>query len=587
MIWLSESIRTHFKNREVTNHDVSMSLWSSAMIEHDKFKANYGDEIDWEYDCVDRIVMNGMFPLGQTPGGFRHWWRKLFGDDGKLNDDGIRAMAGEYSRRVSGWAKKNHVPVLNCVAGERKDEKAEPFVREAEALGKTGVFLILTGLAPAPVWRVRVGKSGKIHDIYRQKPWPFVKHYHFHLMDRNWGHVIIRFCGYPPYGTQVILNGHEWVKRQVELHGRSAKTDDNCFVDGARGSIRYYCGLLTKNSAGPMIRGLCESWVLGTALSFALNRHDREKSDFQYDWRVYQIEYSRNYIFRSGRTMDEIYQGLIDRNRSRLDVKNLKTIFGVRSRPHKRLRSANEPRGRRDAVFKEVASPEYDLTVFKLHWRYWSLKLYDKGARLLRGESVEHNVKKGKTRGRVDRWGEIVEDLKGRLIRFLNAVELLDHGLLDKGRLDFWRRPSEKGKKRLAGIDIENARMRVVLNAVISLAHVPEGFTRSKLIETIKKQPGWRDYKPHNASYDLRKLRGKGVLETRPGSLKNHVNTRNLREIATRLIIREKVLKPICAKSAGKFRQKIESDSALGEQYENVRADFENLFEILNLEVAA
>jgi hypothetical protein len=29
-------------------------------------------------------------------------------------------MAGRFSRRVRGWAKKNDVPVVFCVAGDRK-----------------------------------------------------------------------------------------------------------------------------------------------------------------------------------------------------------------------------------------------------------------------------------------------------------------------------------------------------------------------------------------------------------------------------------------------------------------------------------
>jgi hypothetical protein len=38
---------------------------------------------------------------------------------------------------------------------------------------------------------------------------------YFHLIDREWGRVTIRICSYPPFGAQVILNGHERVE-QVE-----------------------------------------------------------------------------------------------------------------------------------------------------------------------------------------------------------------------------------------------------------------------------------------------------------------------------------------------------------------------------------
>jgi hypothetical protein len=30
-------------------------------------------------------------------------------------------------------------------------------------------------------------------------------------MDPQWGHVTIKMSGHPPFGAQVILNGHEYV----------------------------------------------------------------------------------------------------------------------------------------------------------------------------------------------------------------------------------------------------------------------------------------------------------------------------------------------------------------------------------------
>jgi hypothetical protein len=31
--------------------------------------------------------------------------------------------------------------------------------------------------------------------------------------------VTIRICGYPPFGAQIILNGHEWVERTAQREG--------------------------------------------------------------------------------------------------------------------------------------------------------------------------------------------------------------------------------------------------------------------------------------------------------------------------------------------------------------------------------
>ena len=35
----------------------------------------YGDLPKGSYDCVDRVVLNAYFGMGQTGGGLRLWWR--------------------------------------------------------------------------------------------------------------------------------------------------------------------------------------------------------------------------------------------------------------------------------------------------------------------------------------------------------------------------------------------------------------------------------------------------------------------------------------------------------------------------------
>jgi len=44
------------------------------MKEDDDFSLYYRQLLEGRYDCVDRIVLNGYFPRGHSPGGFRSWW---------------------------------------------------------------------------------------------------------------------------------------------------------------------------------------------------------------------------------------------------------------------------------------------------------------------------------------------------------------------------------------------------------------------------------------------------------------------------------------------------------------------------------
>lgn len=72
----------------------------------DNFSAYYAELLEGRYDCVDRMVLNAYYPMGQTGGGLRYWWRELFGNDSNLDDKHLAEMAGIFSRRLSAYCKK-------------------------------------------------------------------------------------------------------------------------------------------------------------------------------------------------------------------------------------------------------------------------------------------------------------------------------------------------------------------------------------------------------------------------------------------------------------------------------------------------
>lgn len=51
----------------------------------DQFARQYEELLDGCYDCVDRIVLNAYVPKCGDGGGFRVWWRSIFGSDDKLD----------------------------------------------------------------------------------------------------------------------------------------------------------------------------------------------------------------------------------------------------------------------------------------------------------------------------------------------------------------------------------------------------------------------------------------------------------------------------------------------------------------------
>ena len=90
----------------------------------DQLSSLYNDLLEGSYDCVDRVILNAYFSMGQSGGGLRVWWRALYGSDENLDDNHLMRMAGRFSRRLRAWAEANKIPVVYSSPGERKHDIA-------------------------------------------------------------------------------------------------------------------------------------------------------------------------------------------------------------------------------------------------------------------------------------------------------------------------------------------------------------------------------------------------------------------------------------------------------------------------------
>jgi hypothetical protein len=540
----------------------------------DEYSEYYADLLDNAYDCVDRIVLNAYFRMGQRAGGFRTWWRQLMGSDDKLDNTHLMRMAGRFSRRVRAHAKAHRIPLKDCASGERKHEVAEEYLPKDPNF--TGVFLILVARASAPVWDVQCSKSGKIVNLARK--YPYVNHYSFHILDPDWGHVTIKMSGHPPFGAQIILNGHEYVACQVRKEGLPFTKAGNCFTQISNPTrLAQIADTLSSPDIIGHLTEVCERWIYSACLCFALDLSEQEKSRFHYGYSIYQEEYSRNLLFLRGSELERVFQGTIDRTRSLLEVKTLKTIFGTKKRPS-RCKHNKEPRC--EVV---VEKPAYNLTVFKLHFGKITAKMYTKGERVLRTEIIVHNTKELHCGRSLPNFSEIVWRLKEILNRFLNALHCVDIASISEDRLDDWPTPAQVGQTRVGGVNINQPRMRAVLEGVIALAAAPQGFRCADLADQVQNSTR-RDYTPRQAAYDLKKLRGKNLVHKIENSRRYEPLPEGLQNMAALLILREKVIKPVLA-GAGQPKRgpKPKQQSQTDIHFANLQTEMRHLFHTIGL----
>jgi len=549
------------------------------MLIQDEFSEHYQEQIDETYDCVDRIVLNAYYYFAQSPGGFRVWWRRLYGSDEKLDDTNLMRHAGHFARRVRASTRKSGIPLIYCKQRERKDEKVRPYIPTDPEF--RGVFCIVVGRAPAAIRKVeRYGNKGI--NITLKKPYPFVNHYSFHIMDHEWGHIIIKLCPHPPFNAQIILNGHEYVERQARKKDISFAKEGNCFtvVSDARALAGVADTMTASGGVGRLVK-VCERWIYSACLVFALSTKDQEQTSFRYGYSLYQAEYSRNLLFKRGRTMEQIFNGIIDRTRGPLSVPTMKTIFGYKNRPYHRDAHGKLPR-----VECVVERPVYTLTVFKVHFGKLTVKLYSKGERVLRIEVITHNARELKCRRSVDAFPQMIGILKEILERFLCVIKSVDTSFIDNTQLDTWPQPSRIGTTRVAGIDMNSVRMRAVMEAVIALSPDKRGFQSSTLAKKICEilNVPTSVFSPRQAAYDLKKLRAKGLVVKIEHSRRYEATRDGIRAMTGYIVLRDKVLAPLLA-NAGKLKtgRKTSTHCLIDIHHETIQREMQKLFQTIGI----
>ncbi len=547
----------------------------------DAFTNRYEEFLDGNYDCVDRIVINAYLPGVGGGGGFRNWWRSLYGSEDKLDKEHLMRMAGRFSRRLRGWAQANGMGVIDCDRGEKKHLTAEEYLAEHK-VGR-GLFLVLVGRAPGPVWEVQKTREGKIGNIQRKEPWPYVNHYYFHIWDEDWGHVTIRMCGHPPFPAQILLNGHEYVACQARKNAGEPIEfikEDNCFVHCSNpAGLQKVADTLRSSDATGLLKQICERWIYTTCLCFALDSEERERCGFRYEYSSFQMEYSRNLQFRSGGQMEQVFQSLIDRTRASLDLDKVKTLFGYQRRPWKK----KFREGRYEAI---VEKPEYGLTVVKVHYGKLTLKIYTKGECVLRIEAIIHNTQEWPHSRPLKSFPWVAERMHGMVDRFLEALHAIDACFIADDTLEQLPEPGLVGQTKVGGIDCNKLRIRTVMHAVVALSTAPQGFTASDLAAKVRtfNGPSTQPYQPRQAAYDLKKLRGKKLVSRTGNSRRYEVTPHGLKTMATLALLRDKVLKPLLAASCHPMLSSERDKSVpLDQHYENVRCGMRGIFDALGI----
>jgi len=201
---------------------------------------------------------------------------------------------------------------------------------------------------------------------------------------------------------------------------------------------------------------------------------------------------------------------------------------------------------------------------------------------------VVRNAKELRSGKMLERLPILLERMAGMLVRFLDTVQAAHVGFLDVDAFEGLTEPTTRGTRRLAGIDLNKARNRNVVDAVIELSTKPDGFTVAQLAEAVRQRSGQdaATYSPRHAAYDVAKMVGKMLVRRIERSRRYAVDPPGLRTLCAYLLLREKIIKPLLAGVVRPRGRPPKVVAPLDQHYVALRDELHRTFQTIGLAAA-
>lgn len=464
------------------------------------------EHVTLDIECIDRLYLNGYVPSLQTSGQLVGFLRHL---GNPIPSPAILSnLTKRYKKAVDVFAESEGVEIIHFERGVRKDDVVAEYRNQRGQ--EEGVVVIGIAQEKANAFKASQRTQGKLVSFDYSRQWVFVNHYYFYIQDEDFGPAFIKVCSYAPYAVKVCINGHEWAKQQARKRGIAFEALDNGFLSCEDPqALQAICDEL-----GPQqIQTFFEKWQ--ARLPWRLTAEDQQ-AGFQYRLSIWQAEFSRTQVFVDSAQGRQWFEAVI---RDNLDVGRPDRIQLVFER---RVTKAT-PGLFRTQVVQEGVNPSLHAYYKRTH-----VKQYFKEQRALRTETTFNDTKDFGINKDISNLSFLQQ--LGRQInrRLLDAQHVSYASVLSTQSLQRIVQPSvtEDGQ-RAPALRLGEPRVMALLSALTSFTHIPHGLTNHSLRRQIADLLGLdpADYTASKMSYDLRRLRLKGLIWRIPNSYRYQLTT--------------------------------------------------------------
>jgi hypothetical protein len=497
-------------------------------------------QVGLDIECADRVYLNGYVPTLQQPGQIVGFLTRHLGQP--IPSPALMDQIGQRFRRaVDTYTRANHIPVIRFRKDQRKVDVMRPLMRRAAATGRCQVVAV--GIAQEYAWvtdaRTTRGPSGAPWFTFA-KAQRRVSAYYFYLWDTRMGGAFIKVSSYFPYPMKIWINGHEWSKRQAAAAGIGFTELSNGFAtctDPA--ALQAVCD---RFGPEPIVEFVERWWA---RLPLPLTSADRA-AGYWWDLAMRQVEFSRTIVFTQPRHARVFFETLIADNLDLGRPDQVEIIFGRRITRRQR---AGKPRAgsTRPEVFKTAIDRANQGVTVNVFYKHSRAKQYLKDGRAMRIETVVNDTTDLGVLRRLEHFDELSAKARAINTRILHAERVGQGTVLASPAFERIAHPSVEDGRRAPALRFGDPRVQALAGALATTVYAATGITNRSLRALMPALLAADTYTASQASYDLTRLRAKGLIQRLPGHNVYHLTPAGQRFAVFYTKLHNRLLRPLLA----------------------------------------
>jgi hypothetical protein len=477
-----------------------------------------GKHVVMELESIDRMYLNVYQPKLTSEAGVAGFFRGFMGQRFASTKDAA-GLTRRFVDSIINFIRDNKIELVRFQKGQRKDDVMQERLRRFKKQHKEGVVFVGVAQEKARVPRTirkRVGESGTI-------PWidyssANVNFYYFYCLDKDFGPFFIKFCSYFPYTAKFCINGHEYLKCQLDQRGIAYEDLDNglAWCEDLSAAQR-----ISDCLSAQKIDALLRKWLRRLPHPFSPKAR---QAGYRYDLSILQAEFSLTQIWdrpTHGRCFfEEVIRENIDLGRP----EQVQLIFG------RKLKKSTVEAGRcRTRIITEGVNPSLHVYYKNTH-----IKQYHKAVRTHAGLRTELTVNNTYDFGIGRRLHNLaaLRPIGFQATRRMLEVEKLSHDCQIGAQVfEQLQKPVKVDDQHGSALRFGDSRVQALFAVLMHFIFLYRGFRNKELRPLLAQAIGLepQDITQGKMSYDLRRLRLHGLIERIAGTQRYQLTELGLR----------------------------------------------------------